>query len=529
MNKTININIGGYPFIIDDEAYDRLNHYLKALERHFSRSQSQDEILSDIESRIAEIFQKNLSERQVVEELDVIHAIEIMGTPDDFQDEDYFEPVSGSSQDAWQLTTGKKLFRDPDDQVIGGVCSGVAAYFGIQDPIWVRIGFAVVFFTMGFGLLLYLIMWAIVPEAKTASDRLAMRGEPVNVNNIANNIESGLDTLTGKIQEISSDFRKKKSSSSNPEENAFRGNSSTKRVSILNGLKGAGKVIRVLLFIIAVSLLIALFSSWVAALFGALAVGHVGSFILPWEGILSYALIIPFIFIVGVPIFSIARTIMSRIRPNLIRKKKNGGWVSTGIFSAGIVALIVLMNFTALSLKEQSTIETDQFSFSISDAPLEIDLIAQKERKVINIGFGSIGTEQVSLQNVELSVAKSPDDQYHLIQRVESRGATQKESRKHARDVKHRYQLSDHRLKIDEFYSIQKPNKWRNQIVKLEIQVPEDGQIVFDRQSLFEIDCDLFPEHELHRELDGHTFIMGAEKLAYLEKETEAESIGMEE
>lgn len=107
---------------------------------------------------------------------DVKDAVAVMGTPEDFG----AEPLSKTPKGKFNIKTGKRLFRNPEEEVIGGVCSGIAAYFGIQDPLWVRLFFVVVAISGGFGVPLYIILWAIMPKPKTASDWLAMRGEPIN-------------------------------------------------------------------------------------------------------------------------------------------------------------------------------------------------------------------------------------------------------------------------------------------------------------------------------------------------------------
>lgn len=215
MNKTVQINLGGIPFTIDDIAYELLESYLRDLKRYFGRSESRDEIIADIEARLAELLTERLKERHIVGMEDVEATIRIMGTASDFE-----EPAEGEEPQRttgpWDVKTGKRLFRHPDDKVLGGVCSGLAAYFGIEDPIWFRIGFALVFFTMGFGLILYILMWIIVPEARTAADRLAMMGEPANARNIANMIERGIGDLSETIKDNWKDFTAKKKSRYEP-------------------------------------------------------------------------------------------------------------------------------------------------------------------------------------------------------------------------------------------------------------------------------------------------------------------------
>ena len=208
MNKVLNINLGGMPFTIDEDAYDHLRTYLKTIHKHFSSSEGYEEITADIEARMAELFQEKLGNRPIVTLADVKHVIAIMGTPEDFGAESIGEdaPKSDSGK-RWEFKTGKRLFRNPDDSVVGGVCSGIAAYFGIQDPVWVRLAFILLTVSGGFGIPLYLILWAVLPEAKTASDRLAMRGEPANVSNIGRIIEEELSYMSKKMGELGEELK----------------------------------------------------------------------------------------------------------------------------------------------------------------------------------------------------------------------------------------------------------------------------------------------------------------------------------
>lgn len=209
MNKVLQINVGGISFTIDDDAYRKLDAYLHELELHFKYSDSSEEILSDIEARLAELLTDRLRGREIISVADVLATIKIMGKPNQFEDA-FIE--SEPRHRSWDLKTGRKLYRDPENKVIGGVCSGLAAYFGVEDPIWVRLAFVLVFFTLGFGMLLYIILWVMVPEAKTAGDRLAMMGEPANVHNISRMIERGIDDLSETLKDNWNEFKSKKKS-----------------------------------------------------------------------------------------------------------------------------------------------------------------------------------------------------------------------------------------------------------------------------------------------------------------------------
>ena len=213
MNKVFNINLGGYPFTIDENAYAHLSNYLTSIHNHFRNSEGYEEITADIEARMAELFQDQLNGRPILTLKDVNNAIAIMGTPEDFGAEPiadaYFEDDSSANKKR-KYKTGKRLFRNPDDEVVGGVCSGLAAYFGIEDPIWIRIAWILFTISGGLGIPAYIILWVIVPKAETAGDRLSMRGEKINVSNIGKIIEEEMVSFSEKMEQFGNDFQSKK-------------------------------------------------------------------------------------------------------------------------------------------------------------------------------------------------------------------------------------------------------------------------------------------------------------------------------
>lgn len=232
MNKVLNINLGGYAFTIDHNAFDHLDQYLNTIEHHFSKSEGCEEIVSDIEARMAELFRDNLKQDEIVGMKDVERAILIMGTPEDFGAEPVMDGKSSSDSSASDagLKFGKRLFRDPSDEQVGGVCSGLSAYFGIEDPVWLRIFFVVFTLSGGVGIPLYLILWAVIPSAKTPSDFLAMRGEPINIHNIGKKVEEGVEKFSEKMDDWGDDksswqfWKSKKKAKQEPMEEKVMGN-----------------------------------------------------------------------------------------------------------------------------------------------------------------------------------------------------------------------------------------------------------------------------------------------------------------
>lgn len=190
MKKTFTINLSGSIFHIEEDAYETLQKYLVTLKNHFGTTEEGKEITSDIEARIAEIFSgKSNCGKNVISLECVNEVIEIMGTPQSFAEEAEEEPLTG------QKKRKKRLYRDPEEKVLSGVCGGLAAYFNM-DPVIIRIIFVVLaFVTTGAAVLAYLILWIAVPKAVTTAQRLEMRGEPVTVKNIEKFIKDEVDSV----------------------------------------------------------------------------------------------------------------------------------------------------------------------------------------------------------------------------------------------------------------------------------------------------------------------------------------------
>ena len=185
MNKTISINLGKVFFHIDEEAYDILKIYLASVRQSLEGEEGRDEILSDIESRIGELFTERMeSERHVLSVSEVKEIIAIMGEPEDYRVDD-----DSSHIHAEEEKTKKQYFRDEDASYIGGVCAGIAHYFSV-DPIWVRLIYVLLtIFSQGFFLILYIVLWIVIPSAKTTADKLAMKGEPVTLSTIEKKVK----------------------------------------------------------------------------------------------------------------------------------------------------------------------------------------------------------------------------------------------------------------------------------------------------------------------------------------------------
>lgn len=197
MNKTLTVNIGGSIFHIDENAFHKLDQYLNTIKQSIPLEE-RDEVTHDIEIRIAELFSERLNDtNQVITVTDVQEIISIMGNPEDYVLEDDNE---FSKQESRYRKQGK-LYRDGEKAMVGGVLAGLAHYFKI-DVVWVRLIFLILVFFYGTGILLYFILWIIMPEAKTTSQILEMHGEPININTIEKKVRENVNYVTDKINNI---------------------------------------------------------------------------------------------------------------------------------------------------------------------------------------------------------------------------------------------------------------------------------------------------------------------------------------
>ena len=204
MNITKEIHLAHTKFTIDKDAYTILETYLNKLAIAFNSNSSKEEILEDIEIRLAEIFsEKRNTENFVLSVKEINVAIETLGSPELLSEEEENE-----DEESKKKNYNRKLYRDLEDNYIGGVASGLSHYFGIET-VWLRILFIIFFFIpIPFTTITYLIIWAITPSAKTNADKIRMRGGTVNLNSIKKKIESVLPEIEKEIVDFDKNYAK---------------------------------------------------------------------------------------------------------------------------------------------------------------------------------------------------------------------------------------------------------------------------------------------------------------------------------
>ena len=479
MNKVQQINLGGVPFTIDEDAYEHLNRYLKSIHRHFSNSEGYEEITHDIEARMAELFQEHLGSRPIVTLKDVENAIVIMGTPEDFgADPMDDEPVSSGGTNKGntkqRYRTGKRLFLNPDDEIVGGVCSGIAAYLGIADPLWVRIAFIIITISGGFGIPAYLILWAILPKAETASDRLAMRGESINVSNIGKIIEEELEHLSHKVSEIGEELSGKKKG---PDGSGGIGEVLRRGISLLG--KGIRALIELLknvwiplLIIVGGALILASAISWVTTVAGVVFAWPLIEFFTPEQPLLAMLSAFNVLAIIGLIMLALVLFIYRLLYGTRMSSPWRAGL--TAFWILNVVSFFLVASFWARNFSEGSSsnepvifgsvpadvLQVSMTDFSESESWFNID----NEFKLTNDGLSS--------RMIKIHLEKAEGDQFELTVSKNARGMSNASAFERAESIVYQPQLTGDQLVLPSEVVTPHGQKWRVQTVDLILKVP---------------------------------------------------------
>jgi phage shock protein PspC (stress-responsive transcriptional regulator) len=596
MKKIININLSGRVIPIEDSAYEKLQAYIESLRRYFIHEEGRDEIINDIESRIAELMNDKIRKgASCVTDADIDEIIASMGRPEDFDGETAEAADStqaGQSQEQYTYTNAERkartrLYRDTSDKLIGGVCSGLAAYMNV-DPAIVRILFAIVTFG-GFGVgfllyiilwmvlppkdlegyagkrlyrnpddkviggvagglaayfnketwiirlifvaplavnvllgvlnglswgqhfdvfpnivfgslngtltLIYIVLWMVLPEAKTNYEKMEMRGEKVDVNRIRDNVRQGMDgvkdrvkTWSDEVKESAQNFGNKAKEFANTRGKTFTAemNETARRSS-----RGVGHMIGVLFkaffLFIAGSIAFGLFVGLLALLFGGIAWWPVNNFL--WTskaqqmyawGTLIFFLLVP---LVGFITWVIRRIIRVRSRNSYL------GWTFGFLWTIGWVCAILLVSGVTRDFRDYEHVDN---VIPMNTQPAKgrmIVAVAEPELEYTG-SFGwlndggegwDLSEDTVKLSTVRFNVIKSPDSAFHVYEKKYSYGRDKQDARNRAQNIKYRITSIDSVLDLASGYAIDKSSKFRGQQVEIEIQVPLGKKIRFDK------------------------------------------------
>jgi phage shock protein PspC (stress-responsive transcriptional regulator) len=529
MKKTFTINISGTVFHIEEDAYDVLQKYLVNLKNHFGASDEGKEILSDIESRIAEIFIEQGGKDQKVVTIDMVNnAIAIMGNPEDFNDEENEEEETVETENAALSEEAKRrrrLYRDPEHRVIGGVCGGLGAYFNM-DPVVLRIIFvALLFLTGGTAFLAYIILWIAVPKAMNTAQRLEMRGQEANVKNIEKSIKE-------EMNDVKESFKKFKDS-----ETYEKG----KRTVDAAG-DATYNVLKVLLRIAVIVIGVILIISGFLGLLGfvsSMVIGH--SFVQGWPMIWSPELEVPGFFnhfvepgtvtfgmiaigiLAGIPLLA-----MLFIGTKLVfRYKTNNaaiGLTMVGVWLAALVTLMILAFSQIGNYKNKSSFTETQTISCDSCQTLYLNLgedkykdYAKEDIEIDNMKVAVVDGEEVLLGHVKLDVERSGNNEFAVLVKKSSRGKTREMAKETSESIIYRFERKDSTLWFDPYFILGENVKWRGQDVEITVKVP-DGKAVYLNENMVEIINDIENvSNTWDNDMVGKTWVMKPEGLTLKE------------
>jgi len=509
MNKTVNINLAGVFFHIDEDAYLKLSRYLEAIKRSFTDSQGRSEIISDIEARIAELFSERIqNEKQVVGIKLVDEVITIMGQPEDYLvDDEIFEDEPQPRQ-SYSSRTTKKLFRDTDNSYIGGVAAGLSHYFGI-DAIWMRLLW--ILLTIGSGgtfILIYLIFWALVPEAVTTAEKLTMTGDPVNITNIEKKIKDGIDTVSEKVRNVdlkkhgekikegidsvsdnisetvkNVDFQKQGNKLKSSSQNFF----DTLGTIIMFFLKVIAKFIGVILIIVGISTLISL----IVAFF---TVGITDAVHFPGMDFIDAAnsaniplwLISMLIFFaIGIPFFFVFYLGLKILVNNLKSIGNIAKFTLLGIWLMAIIGLFVIgVKQATEHAFDAKFMVKEQLDVTANDT-LKINMVSDSNYDGYyyrrNNNYRLVEDENgrtIISSNIRLVVRSTKDSLASMVIEKQSRGSSYDIARNRAKNINYSYALNDGKLDLSSYLTTDIENKFSEQEVMVILYVPE-GTVIY--------------------------------------------------
>jgi len=532
MKKTFTINISGTVFHIEEDAYDVLQKYLVNLKNHFGASDEGKEILTDIESRIAEIFIEQGEKEQKVVTIEMVNnAIAIMGTPEDFKDDETEEDTTSETENSALSDEAKRrrrLYRDPEHRVIGGVCGGLGAYFNM-DPVVLRIIFAILFFaTFPAGLLAYIILWIAVPKAMNTTQRLEMRGQEATVKNIEKSIKE-------EMNDVKESFKKFKDSETYDKGKRTVDAAGDATYSLMKVL------LRIAVIVIGVILIVSGFLGLLGFI-SSMVLGH--SFVQGWPMIWSPELEVPgffshFVepgtvtfgmiaigFLAGIPLLA-----MLFIGTKLVfRYKTNNaaiGLTMVGVWLAALVTLIVLALSQIGNYKNKSSFTETQTISCDSCQTLYLNLgedkykdYAKEDMEMDNMKVAVVDGEDILLGHVKLDVERSGNNDFTILIKKSSRGKTREAAKETSESIIYRFERKDSTLYFDPYFILEKDEKWRGQNVEITVKVPE-GKAVFLNENLVEIINDIENvSNTWDNDMVGKTWVMKPEGLTM--KETPA-------
>ncbi|PWK17275.1 PspC domain-containing protein [Xanthomarina spongicola] len=500
MNKTVNINLAGIFFHIDEDAYLKLQRYLEAIKRSFTDSQGRSEIIADIEARIAELFSERVKhEKQVIGNKEVDEVITIMGQPEDYLvDDEIFEdePKTYQSRPSGRA---KKLFRDTDNSYIGGVCSGLGHYLGI-DTLWVRLLW--ILLALGSGgtfIFIYLLFWILVPEAVSTADKLTMTGEPVNISNIEKKIKDGFENVTDTISEKAKNVSDSVSDAAKNVDFQKQGNrlkSTSKSFFetigdiIMFFLKVFAKFIGIMLIIVGAATLIGLIIGFFTV--GATDLIHVPGFDFIDAANAAntpiWLVSLLMLFAIGIPFFFVFYLGLKILINNLKSIGNIAKFSLLGIWFIAIISLIVIGVKQASEHAFDASVNNKETLNITANDTLRVKMAsndayknnAYRSGNSVRLVYNDNDEKIIYSSDIRLIVRSTKDSLAYLKIEKSAEGSSYQQAKERAKNINYNYALIGNELLLDAFLTTAYENKFSDQEVELILYLPEGTTLYAD-------------------------------------------------
>jgi len=519
MNKTVNINLGGMFFHIDEDAYQKLTRYFDAIKRSLSKSSGQEEIIKDIEMRVSELLtEKQKSEKHVVTIKEVDEVITVMGQPEDYIIEDD-GPNAAAGRDFSAPRISKKLYRDKENGMIGGVATGLGHYFGIE-AVWLKIMFLIfVFAGFGTGILLYIILWIVTPEAVTTSEKLEMTGEPVTISNIEKKVREEFDNVSGKIKNV--DYDKYGNQIKTGAEKIGSGLGDF----IMTVFKIFAKFLGVLLIIGGLAVLVLLF-------IGVFTLGTSISMHFPWQNFVEagnltdypvWAFGLLMFMAVGIPFFFLTLLGFKLLAPNMnsIGNIAKYTLLALWLIAVSVAASIGISQLSAFAVSGR-TVQKETINLKPTDTLLikfkHNDYFAKdvNDRNNFMITKDSLDNDIIYSNNVHIKIEKSDEKYAYLKIEKEAKGKTLTEAKKRSETITYGYKIIGNQLILNNYLITEAKNKFRDQEVEIILYLPE-GILFKTDSSVRDYDWSNDEFFNLHYSSDIYTYKVDSSKVKCLD------------
>jgi phage shock protein PspC (stress-responsive transcriptional regulator) len=514
MNKTTSINLGGYFFHIDEDAFRKLSNYFDAVRSSLSPD-GREEIINDIESRISELFTEKLgTTKQVIGLKEVDDIITIMGQPEDYKIEEE-TPKNDFQSNYTSSSSSKKLYRDKENSFLGGVLSGLGHYFGV-DPLWLRIIMVILFFGFGTGLVLYIILWILIPEAVTTSQKLEMKGEPINISNIEKKVKEGFNEISDKFSNLDQD-----KIASNAKSGAERIGKTISEIvtSIFNVIS---KIIGGFIVLFTSMTLISVIIGGIAMMFFSsmpdnFLYNHIHtpfSFETPiWiQGLLL-------IIVLGIPLFYL---LILGLKLLTTRMKSIGNTINYSLLAIWIIGLATVLFLTIKEISQNAytgkAIEKVAINLKPTDT-LTVKFISNNlygkdnhDYENFEVIHDDTDKEIIFSNNVSIKIVETNEPIAFLQIEKSAEGSSIKKAKQTAEKIKYNVKIENNNLILDNYWITDLANKKHDQEVELFLYLPK-GTIFKVDKNFKHFDISENDYFNLHYSTDTYTYIVSENKV----------------